>query len=43
MRCKVTGIIKRDAPPNITMWGPDVIASKVLEAGLLSWLKDRVS
>jgi len=38
-----TGVITRDPPPNITMWGPDVIASKVLEAGLLAWLKDRVS
>ena len=38
-----TGVIKRDPPPSITLWGPDVIASKVLEAGLLAWLKDRVS
>ncbi|MHA6204791.1 hypothetical protein ACXU4B_10230 [Dyella soli] len=38
-----SGVIHRDPPPNITFWGPGVIASKVLEAGLLAWLKDRIS
>jgi hypothetical protein len=38
-----TGTVDRSPAPNITLWGPDVIASKVLEAGLLAWLKDRVS
>ncbi|RCS31716.1 hypothetical protein DEO45_00130 [Rhodanobacter denitrificans] len=38
-----TGTINRDPPANITLWGPDVIGSKVLDAGLLGWLKDRVS
>lgn len=38
-----TGTINRELPANITCWGPDVIGSKVLDAGLLAWLKDRVS
>ena len=38
-----SGAIDRRPPSNITLWGPDVIASKVLEAGLLRWLKDRVA
>lgn len=38
-----TGSINRTPPANITLWGPDVIGSKVLDAGLLAWLKERVS
>lgn len=38
-----TGTINREPPANITLWGPDVIGSQVLDAGLLAWLKDRVS
>jgi hypothetical protein len=38
-----TGTINRESADDITMWGPDVIGSKVLDAGLLAWLKDRVS
>lgn len=38
-----SGWVNRDPPLGITLWGPDVIASKVLDAGLLAWLKDRVS
>lgn len=38
-----TGSINQNLPAGITPWGPDVIASKVLDAGLLEWLKDRVS
>ena len=38
-----SGAINRKPSSNITLWGPDVIASKVLEAGLLTWLKDRAS
>lgn len=38
-----TGSVDRAASANITLWGPDVIGSKVLDAGLLAWLKDRVS
>ena len=38
-----TGTINREQPANITLWGPDVIGSKVLDAGLLAWLKERVS
>lgn len=38
-----TGTVERQPPRAVTFWGPDVIASKVLEAGLLAWLKDRVS
>ncbi len=38
-----TGTIERTPPASITMWSPDVIGSRVLEAGLLGWLKERVS
>lgn len=38
-----TGTINREPPASITLWGPDVIGSKVLDAGLLGWLKERVS
>ncbi|ODT97473.1 MAG: hypothetical protein ABS82_00575 [Rhodanobacter sp. SCN 67-45] len=38
-----TGTINRERPANITLWGPDVIGSTVLDAGLLGWLKERVS
>lgn len=38
-----SGTINRDPPANVTLWGPDVIGSKVLDAGLLAWLKERVS
>ncbi|BFI96222.1 MAG: hypothetical protein RSP_17320 [Rhodanobacter sp.] len=38
-----TGTVNREPPRNVTLWGPDIIASKVLDAGLLAWLKDRVS
>jgi len=38
-----SGTIDRDPPASITLWGPDVIGSKVLDAGLLAWLKERVS
>jgi len=38
-----TGMVQRESQPNITLWGPDTISSKVLEAGLLGWLKDRVA
>lgn len=38
-----TGAVDTVAPAGITLWGPDDIGSKVLDAGLLAWLKDRVS
>lgn len=38
-----SGSIGAVAPAGVTLWGPDVIASKVQDAGLLAWLKDRVS
>jgi restriction endonuclease len=38
-----TGTVDRAAMAGITLWGPNVIGSKVLDAGLLAWLKDRVS
>lgn len=38
-----SGSIGAAAPAGVTLWGPDAIASKVLDAGLLAWLKDRVS
>lgn len=38
-----TGTIHREAPANVTLWGPDIIGGQVLDAGLLGWLKERVS
>jgi hypothetical protein len=38
-----SGSIGLNAPAGVTLWGPDVIAGKVLDAGLLAWLKDRAS
>lgn len=38
-----SGTIDRAPPSNITLWGPDAIGQKVLGAGLLGWLKERVS
>lgn len=33
----------QQVPPGITLWGPSEVSGKVLQAGLLAWLKDRVS
>ncbi|WP_213948479.1 hypothetical protein [Luteibacter sp. dw_328] len=38
-----TGTVDRTPPPRVTFWGPDIIAGRVLDAGLLGWLKDRIS
>lgn len=38
-----TGTLKELSAANITLWGPDDIGGYVLNAGLLAWLKDRVS
>lgn len=38
-----TGTVEREPPAGVILWGPNVLGDKVLGAGLLGWLKDRVS
>lgn len=38
-----SGNVGEPIAARVTLWGPDTIARKVLDAGLLAWLKDRVS
>jgi hypothetical protein len=38
-----TGTINREPSNNVTLWGPSVVAAKAIDAGLLAWLKDRIS
>lgn len=38
-----TGTVERVQPDGVTFWGPDEIPNKVLEGGLFTWLKDRIS
>ncbi|OOG60391.1 hypothetical protein [Rhodanobacter sp. C03] len=38
-----TGKVNVEPTEQITLWGPDEVPKMVLEAGLLSWLKDKAS